>query len=332
MALSFTGNKKIVNLVFKDHVIRHTELKSINPPVIQSYGEHYLPAGVIRDGKILDHETLQNILDEVIDEWKLTKKQVRFLVPDPFIIIRKIMIPKEVKDDEIEGYLYLELGVTIHLPFEDPVFDAVVLDETNDKKELLLFAAPESVVSEYSDLLENSKLKTIAADISPLSLYRLYDLSGQASAEDHLMLLQVDLETVNASIFFDDKPVFMRQISISDEAGEWEKEFSTSTEQYELVLKKNEKKDYMTMLEDTYTEIERVIDFYKYSLNRGAVDVTKILLTGDHPFLDEISEEIGRRFEPPIDFIDTELLTPSKGEILPNRYLLSCGLALKGVK
>ena len=37
------------------------------------------------------------------------------------------MIPAEVMDDEINGYLYLELGKSLHLPFEDPVFDTAVL-------------------------------------------------------------------------------------------------------------------------------------------------------------------------------------------------------------
>ncbi len=115
------------------------------------------------------------ILEECVDEWKIRNRKVRFLIPESLVIIRKVMIPAEIKDDEINGYLYLELGTSIHLPFEEPVFDAVVLSEENDKKEILLFAAPEENVLEYSQLFSDVKLHPIQAEVSPLALYRLYE-------------------------------------------------------------------------------------------------------------------------------------------------------------
>ena len=117
------GNRKIVNLVIKDHVIRFVQLQNTNPLIVQNYGEHYLPTGIIHEGKILDRETLEMILDECISAWKLTNRQVRFIVPDSLVIIRKITIPNELEEDEIEGYIFMEIGSSIHLPFEDPSFD-----------------------------------------------------------------------------------------------------------------------------------------------------------------------------------------------------------------
>lgn len=330
MALSFlTGKKRIANIVFKDHVIRYTELKQNNPPVIQAWGEYFLPEGIIKDGKILDFESLQNILEQCIDEWRIPKRQVRFLVPDPFIVIRKIMIPKDVKDDEIEGYLYLELGSTIHLPFEDPVFDTVIIAETKDKRELLLFAAPEEIVSGYSSLLQECKLEPIAADISPLSLYRLYHLVDHTLGNEHSMLVQFDLLTVNASIFVDDKPIFMRHIPMSDGEDHWEKASLKSSQGANLVYK-GDKELYFQMLGDTFTEIERVLDFYKYSLNQDHESVTKIMISGDHPFLEEIILQMKDRFSIPVQCLRNGFLHTAKGEELHISYYLSSGLALKG--
>lgn len=59
---------------------------------------------------------------------------MRFLVPDSRLVIRKVAIPKDIKDDEIKGYLYLEMGTSIHLPFEEPIFDVVLLEETEEKR------------------------------------------------------------------------------------------------------------------------------------------------------------------------------------------------------
>ena len=116
------------------------------------------------------------------------------------------MIPAEVMDDEIHGYLYLELGKSLHLPFEDPVFDTVVLSEKEDKKEILLFAAPEAAVLEYSQLFSDVKLRPLEAEVSPLALYRLYEYLGQAQAGEDLLMVQFDLNTICICIFEQDIP------------------------------------------------------------------------------------------------------------------------------
>ncbi|MEH7504262.1 hypothetical protein V7152_19980 [Neobacillus drentensis] len=79
---------------------------------------------------------------------ELSKRTVRFLVPDPFVLIRKIAIPKDINEEEIRGYIYGN-WTSIHMPFEEPEFDYFLQEnsdsETND---LLLFAAPENVILE----------------------------------------------------------------------------------------------------------------------------------------------------------------------------------------
>ena len=176
MAFSLLKNR-IVNIIITDCCIRFLELKQAKPPVAAKWGERLLPNGLISNGKIQDYETLAMILEECVDEWKIRNRKVRFLIPESLVIIRKVMIPAEIQDDEMKGYLYLELGTSIHLPFEEPVFDTVVLSEENDKKEILLFAAPEEEVMEYSQLFSDVKLQPIEAEISPLALYRLYHFS-----------------------------------------------------------------------------------------------------------------------------------------------------------
>ncbi|WP_256942460.1 type IV pilus biogenesis protein PilM [Bacillus sp. OV166] len=172
MAFSlFTSKNRIINLVLNDHSIRLLELKQAIPAVAQRWCERFLPPGIISDGKIIDVDSLANILEECIGEWKIQRRQVRFLVPDPLVIIRKVSVPAEIQEDEIQGYLYLELGSSIHLPFEEPVFDFYSLKSDGKTRDLLLFVAPEQQVMEYSGLLSKLKLDPIAADISPLALY-----------------------------------------------------------------------------------------------------------------------------------------------------------------
>src|SRR5690606_346359 len=87
--------------------------------------EMVLPAGVIRDGEIVDVKAFGSILGEAVNQWGLSKKSVRFLAPDEFVIIRKVAFPQGVKTDELNGHFFIEIGSTLYLPFEDPVFDVV---------------------------------------------------------------------------------------------------------------------------------------------------------------------------------------------------------------
>lgn len=331
MAFSFfSGKNRIVNLIFKDYVIRYVELKQMDPPIVQAYGERYLPPGIIKEGRILDYETLQMIVEQCVEEWGLLKRQVRFLVPDPFVVIRKMMIPEEIKEDEIEGFLYLELGTSIHLPFEDPIFDTVSLEDNSESKEILLFAASEEQVSQYSVLLESTKLEPLAADISSLAIYRLWDISRDFDSSEQLMLLELDVVSVTATIFVEDKPVFMRHILLPDEVSEWQVEHSSNG--IETLAYQGNRELYFQTLEDTYVEIDRLLTFYKYNLNSGLDAVSTILLTGDHPYLEEICEKLSNHMELPITILNENMQMVMDDGPLLHRYHSAVGLAIKGVQ
>ncbi|MGC8141150.1 hypothetical protein ACP3W2_27375, partial [Salmonella enterica] len=75
---------------------------------------------------------LTEVLEQCVDEWKIKRRRVRFLVPDPLVVIRKISLPKDVDVEDIRSYLFMEIGATIPLPFEDAVFDYAVLEKTKE--------------------------------------------------------------------------------------------------------------------------------------------------------------------------------------------------------
>ncbi len=319
----FGRNWKYINIEIKDHCIRYVELKQGAEPSVARCGEHYLPPGLIRNGKMEDYETLKTIMEQCVAEWKIARRQVCFLTPDHSIVLRKVLIDKTVKDDEIQGHLYLQLGTSIHLPFEEPVFDTVTLGEKDDQKEILLFAASEQQVSQYHKLLEDCKLDPVVADISSLAIYRLLHTLGQTTPEEHTMVLQWDLLNVNVSVFTDDKPNFMRHLQIPIDPESWDK-----TGMSEWVYQDGEDA-YFRTLEDVYTEIDRVMSFYKYNLANGEYEVSKIIVAGDHPFLEKIIANLRERYTVPVSSVDYEGIQTESSDILPPPFALPVGLGLR---
>ncbi|MBB6282834.1 type IV pilus biogenesis protein PilM [Geobacillus subterraneus] len=294
---------KQANIVMKDHVIRWVEAKPGRPSEAKRWGERELPPGVIRDGKIVDEETLAMILDECVDEWKLGGRRVRFIVPDPFVMIRSVPLPPHLPDDDIRGYLFMELGESIPLPFSDPVFDYAVAGRTEEALNVLLFAAPEEAVAEYAALLEDADLRPVAADVSPLCAYRPFYAAGQAAADDHILLVQLDQSAVNLSVFHRHLPLFMRHLPL-EAAGE-------------------QTVPIVDPFAEVYKEIERMMSFYSFSLQQGKQQITRLFLTGDHPQLADAFVALAERLD-----VSPERLSHSL-DPLPDRYHLAWGLALK---
>ncbi|WML47376.1 pilus assembly protein PilM [Neobacillus sp. PS3-34] len=331
MSFSLSVRKnRTVNLILNDHSIRYLDLKQTNPPVAQKWGERFLPPGIISEGRIIDFESLENILEECLEDWKLNKRSVRFTVPDPLVIIRKVAVPADVEEDELKSYLYLELGSSIHLPFEDPVFDIYQLPSEGSQKEILLFASPEKYVMELADLLSGLKLNPVSADISPLALYRLYHTLDQGNRDERLFNIQFTLTSVTMSVFENQIPQFMRHFPLDFDLEKWEiKRDRTGHHEYRYT---GESTELQFQLDDIYKEMIKLMDFYKYSLHNGSKEISKILLSGDHPLLLLIYKEINERFEVPVQTLNIETVTNTKNKVVPATHLLALGLALKEVE
>ena len=325
----FSFKTRPVEIVINDHCIRYIELKNGSEPTPLKWGERFLPAGIVKEGKILDQETLAIILEECIYAWKIKRRKVRYLVPDPYVTIRKVAIPADIHIDEINGYLYLEIGESVHLPFEDPVFDFIVLPEQEEKREILLFAAQREHVMSYAELFSSVKLIPDAADLSSLALYRLYHHLAEKIAEENLLIIQFDLDLVNMSIFENETPFFMRHHHLAFDQKQWETQIGRSG--FQQLTFKGETAELAEQFDEVAKEVNMLIDFYQFSLHQGKSELSKMLLTGDHPLLPTIRNELQKRFDIPVNLLDSSQLTTEKNRPLPASHNLAMGLALKEV-
>lgn len=312
MVLSF--NRKIGNIIIKDYAIRYVEIKQGNPVILSKCEEKLIPPGLIVDGKIKNADTLSLILDECVSDWGIKGRRVRFNVPDSHVVIRKVQIPLDVKEDEIRGYLYVEMGSTIHLPFDEAVFDYVILSKSEKVQNVLLFASSEELVQDYTDILIDAHLKPTVADISSLCCYRLYD-RNTGGHKDLKLLIQFDLFSENLAIFKDDKPEFMRQL-LKEEWNEAE----------------SSKEKWHARIEEVIKEIEHVLNFYRFSINKENEEVRHFIITGDHPLLEDFFYILNSRLQGTVQLLPNEIACLPDHSPIPFSFHLAAGLALKEVE
>lgn len=331
MGIEFQFNRtKSHTLIIKDYCIRYVETRGKETVEIRQVQERFLPAGIIDNGRIVDIESLMIILDECVHNWKIRKKEVLLLVPDSVLFFRKISIPTNILKDEIKGYLYMEIGTSIHLPFEESIFDYHYLGKDENHQNLLLFAAQKEVVDSYVEVCEYAKLVPKVMDSSSLSLYRLYD-KYLSSTEENLLIIGFDLKAVSLSFFEGTIPTYIRQFTLDTDLVKWDAVDLVGNNQLTFQFI-GANKDITVEFSDALDEIQKVMSFYQYSMSKEQRKVTKIILTGDHPDLLIVEQLLKTRVGEPIELMDIKNQVKGLDKYDANSLSLNIGLSLKEVK
>ncbi|WP_188207303.1 type IV pilus biogenesis protein PilM [Alkalibacillus aidingensis] len=318
------GKKHMINLEIRDYVIRYIEPKKGSSNEVERMGEHFLPSGVIVDGVIEEKEAFKKIIQTCAKKWRLKRKSIRLSMPDSLVFIRKQMIPLDVPKDEVEKFINFNLGETIHLPFEESIFETVYIRQLTDQHEVSLISTDRGVVDQYVELLDDVGLKVKVVDISPLNYYRIFYHQDLVSEEDRFLLIQYHIDRVIFSAFVDHTPIFLQEFDLDSS--------EMVTNQLGPTMSKEDFNRDLVMeeFEEMNIEVERVERFYQMAMNEGEQRFSKIAIVGDHPFLDQMIDRMEEGYETPIVYLDEDQLNGPKGMSLESKFHNVYGLALKG--
>ncbi len=316
----FQKNKKQVNLIIKDRAIRYMVTSQPTLTGVVDYGEIQLEAGVIIDGKISEPESFASVLRMLVSNKKWKNNRLSFCVPDASVTIREHLVPKQLKKAEIKSFIKMELEENIRLPFSDPVFDFVIIGEENDQVKILLFAYPKERINEYLYAFKQAGLVPVVADLSSLSLYRLYNELDYAEEGDHLLLAQWGRDAAVLTAFNENKPVFTRQIKSVLSQDSWE-----LNEEMEEIIWHGSQAEIAESIDEQLTMLERFLDFYQYSVMDGEKQINKLLLCGDFPFLEEVETNLKENYRMPIIILDDL----EKNMQMPGKFADVLGLSIK---
>ena len=312
----FNRRKRPVSLTIEEDAVRVVRLKSVDPLVVDVAEEVPLPPNIIVEGKIVDPETLATILDGAVKQWGISRRTVQFLAPDQYVIIRKVPYPDDVLEDELKGHFFIEIGSTLYLPFDDPVFDVVPYIPNTETNEAIVIASKESVLDHYEDVLKDVKLDPITADITPLALYRLAYKQHALTGKEHVLLADLKEDKMTVSIFHAHYPLFMRPVELENAAV------------LSVVADIQEQRITPATI---VMELEKLINFYRYNMWNGTASITHLLVNGEYDGFDELLSLIRERLSIQAMPLVKEPLQLATGQEIPARFNRTIGLALKEV-
>jgi type IV pilus assembly protein PilM len=241
---------------------------------------------------------------------------------------------------EMRNLIDLELHAGDKLPFKNPVFDFIRLQDWQEEsdialdemantpleqgvrqEEVLIFASPEDVVASYIELFQLANLSIRAIDLAPLALFRMlvHGQSVEGDLPELFMTLDWTSEQADVAIYHHGIPVFIRSISIV--AGSVFDTADARREQYTKAL---------------LTELARVANYYKYSISADLQDITVVYYAGDEALSETLpellSEELKLEFRPVPMNLQSESEISFRKPLERLSYVVPLGLALKTMK
>lgn len=280
------GNRQVVSMDLHETVLRALVKPQEDENEWLLY-EAAVPTGYVEDDHIKDEIEFFNWLKEQITKWNLKKEEVRYFVPDSSVMMKAFEHPTDIKKEGLKGYVQMELGRSIQLPFENPLLD--VYDPVEDDQKATIFAAPAEEVMRFASILDDSGVEPTIADIRALSSIR-YLLKRDYLKKDKAYLLVEWLMTgVVVTIYRDGFVEFLRYQSFEKESGRY-----TAFEENEDIHFRfdGDFENYQFQLSDQVVELERMMTFYRFSIHKGDIGVDEIISFGESPDLEYIETQL----------------------------------------
>lgn len=310
------------------------------------YGEMVNNGSFFKGEKLKNTEQFVNILKEIYKKSRLNTSEIVISTPNSKLLIRQVPIQNMKSEKEVREYLFLELGESISLPFDQPVFDLMVYEHSESKKtkskkkrsrdevkaikvkknqlfidgNVSVVVTSEPFLEKIGDAIKKSGGQLIGVDCSSLAYGRVFQ--KRINWSQCFLMVELDGGAATVTIFDKFVPIYVQYENYNqvnwkylEKNGEVKTEFSTSVE--------------LEALEGLAMTIQSIADYFTAEISAGNT-LAQIYLVGGHPLLTkEVEKIIQKRNQLPVKSLTSPL--SERQESVPERFLLAAGLSMKEV-
>lgn len=255
--------------------------------------------GIFDGDTLVDEMAFYELMKELLEKWGLKRLDVRFFVPESTVMMKTFEHPDDVVTENLKGFVEMELGRSIHLPYSQPLLD--VYDFKQGDGEATLFAAPSEEIIKMAGLLDDLSLHPSIAEIRALASIRYFEEVKNMESTKSYLIMEWSIAGVSISIYSGGKVEFLRYQSIETERSNW----IIATKGEEFIYEYNgEADEYRGQLIDQIAEVDRILNFYRFSLYKGEKAVDEIFIFGDNPEIEYIYSEMTANLVTPVQHFD----------------------------
>jgi type IV pilus assembly protein PilM len=349
---AFTG----IDIREKDICIATIVMEKVGPVIkmltqIPTHEEWY------EGGRVRDLKELSSVLNKSKQDSKKWSKLVHIAVPTQHVILRKIDSLPDLPEKELARLIHFEIGESIHLPFDQPIYDFVMVGSIEEKRNMggdsfdtlaeqaeleegmrsnsnvLFIATSKKLAEDLHSCVKQASLKPLTAEIRATALQRLILTLHPDWFKETEAILNISEDSTDLHIFNQGVLEFTRNIAISKSSFMLDNQFASFDHEVAATVEASETVqawDENSYLDDLMNEVGRAQNFYRYTLNQGKQEFRQLILTGG--FSDSLYAKLSDRLPYTVTRIN---FNPLLSEEFEEKSLLDCnsvaiGLALRG--
>jgi type IV pilus assembly protein PilM len=310
-------SKHLVGLDIGSSAIKAIELKPYKKDRYQilSLGLERLPQETMIDGSILAKQPVANTIKRIFTENKITNKNVCTSISGHSVIVKKITLPKQSKDDLRES---IRWEAEQYIPFDiaDVNLDYQVLNDPQDatSMDVLLVAVKKEKIADLTNVITMAGKSPAVVDVDAFAVLNSYEVNYQPASTNTVALLNIGASLINIIIVKGRDFLFTRDVSIGGNhyTDFLQKEFSLSFEEAENVKLGNAaggvseadtRNIILSVSEILALEVSKTFDFFKTTGTQQRID--RILLSGGSSQVVGLLEYLSEKFEVPVEQFDS---------------------------
>lgn len=288
-------SKKVITLNIEASSIRGLILNGKN---IELWESLPLEPGIVRDGIVLEQETLGQRIDSLFNRMNAPRDKTIISLTGLHSTFRILSLPR-VKREQMDGAVKRAARKEMPLPIDELYLSWQPLQIKNNKQEVFVLGVPREAVDVTMQAMVHAKIKPHIMDLKALALARV------ANCKEAL-LLDLEQENYGITLVANGVPAIMRT----------------------FIPKRG-----ATILEDNIRrlagETMRTVEFYNRDHSDSPLSPdTPVFLTGEMAVSSETTEAIRDAIQYPICPLELPLAYESTLPV-PS-YAVNIGLALRG--
>jgi type IV pilus assembly protein PilM len=250
-------------------------------------------------------------LNSFVVKHRVSRARTVLGVPNHRVIVRYVQAP-ELPYKVLRQYIGSEIGTSIHLPFEDPVFDVTPVAklreaDTEDKaSSVCLVAAPRETIAKMLAVISGAKLKSIAIETASLAIWRTAFADPATGVR---VVVQHELNELAISLFYEQNMYLLR--SVDYPVGEFEGEEAPDT-----------------IANNISYEVQRVVNFFNYNLSNEEKVIESIHFSSVHEEREQILNLLGNQLPSNVSMVEPKVQRKRTVGLDP-RYHAAIGLGLR---
>lgn len=346
------SGSKVIGIEVTDQHLKLCEAEKTGKGIrVSKYIIEELPEGMIKDGVVIQMEELQTKLLETLKQHKIRTKNIHFALPSQTVMVRVLKLP-DAPDKDLRKLIQNDMKNNFHGVFEDAYYDFVRLHKihttpNNMEKQaaltggedqqalidVMVAAAPKDALYKYMDMFKFAGLRPLSFEIKGFSLLRLIEHS-QLQLQGATLLVDVNATSSDLTIIDEGQLRITRNVDI-----EWSREEEMLFSQMESIYGVERQADTSYAVtsgaRDLLQAMDRLINFYSFSIYESQRPVGHIIISGDVPEMELIVQYIQENVSQQVTLTKKDKLFGdqriARGMEL-EKYAIPLGLALRGNK